>query len=132
MEHASSPSVDKLTQAARDALDVRRVFGEAYTSGETTVIPVAKVLGGSGMGFGGGGMPGAHRAHAPGADGDDGGLGEGAGGGFGARTKPVGAYVVRGDTVRWHPAIDLTRLATGGQLVMAIAILAWACSRRRR
>lgn len=140
MEHSASPSVDNLTQAARDALDVRRVFGEAYTSGDAMIIPVAKIMGGSGMGFGGGGMPGPakgtdaeHGAEDGKGDGHgDAGLGEGAGGGYGVRAKPLGVYEVKGGTIRFVPAIDVSRLATGGQILAGVAVIAWAFRRRRR
>ncbi|UNX54815.1 hypothetical protein MF406_00460 [Georgenia sp. TF02-10] len=118
MEHPGGASVDMVTGAAKDVLTVRRVFGEPYTSGDTTVIPVAKVMGGSGMGFGGGEGPSDQES------------GEGGGGGFGVRARPVGAYVVRGGEVHWRPSVDVNRLATGGQLVLAIAVLAWALRRR--
>nr|KEP23277.1 hypothetical protein DA06_10185 [Georgenia sp. SUBG003] len=125
-----------MTQAAKDALTVRRVFGEAYVSGDATVIPVAKVMGGSGMGYGG-----AHPGPG-GSDGEDAGVagdgrhaagmeGEGGGGGFGVRVKPAGVYVVRGGDVQWQPALDVNRLALGGQLLVAVAVLAWALRRRR-
>jgi len=121
-------SADQIIQAAKEALSVRRVFGEAYVSGDTTVIPVAKVTGGSGMGYGG-----AHPSELR-ADGEREGAGfegEGGGGGFGVRAKPAGVYVVRGGDVQWQPAIDVNRLALGGQLLVAVAVLAWAFRRRR-
>lgn len=106
-------------QAASDALHVRRVFGEAYESGDTLVIPVAKILGFSGMGYGTG---------APRQGGED----SGGGGGFTVRAKPVGVYTVRDGVVTWQPAMDLNRVILGGQLVGAVAVLAIARALRRR
>lgn len=88
----------------RDLVTVRRVFGEAYEVGDTTIIPVAKVGGGTG---GGGG--------------EDAGDGSGGfGGGFGVGAAPVGVYEVRDGAAEWKPAIDVNRLARGGQILAAI------------
>lgn len=124
MQTRGSTSVDLVTESAKDALTVRRVFGEAYVSGDTTVIPVAKVMGGSGMGYGGGARPDTAEADVGGVE------GEGGGGGFGVRAKPAGVYVVRGGDVQWQPALDVNRLALGGQILVAVAVLAWAFRRR--
>ncbi|MFC4556260.1 spore germination protein GerW family protein [Georgenia faecalis] len=117
--------------SARKAMSVRRVFGEAYQADGATIIPVAKVMGFSGMGFGGGalGTPSTEPASEP-----AGGEGSGGGGGFAVRTRPLGVYVVRGDRVRWQPSIDVNRAIIGGQAVGAIAVvsLSWALRRRRR
>ncbi|PFG38767.1 hypothetical protein ATJ97_1254 [Georgenia soli] len=145
---APAEQIMEVVRAARDILTVRRVFGEAYVSGETTVIPVAKVTGGSGMGYGGsqqeagddggsegavrdGGSEGAVRQAA--GSGSGGGFeGEGGGGGLGVRVEPLGVYVVRGGDVQWQPALDVNRLAIGGQMLVAVALLAWAFHRRGR
>jgi len=97
---------DVLSQA-RDAITVRRVFGEPYEKNGVTVIAVANVRGGAG---GGGGESPADNA-------------KGSGGGFGVIARPVGMYVIRGDKVTWEPALDVTRIAIGGQLLGAIALL---------
>lgn len=96
---------DVLSQA-RDAITVRRVFGEPYEKDGVTVIPAAGVRGG-----GGGGGESADSKES------------GSGGGFGLSARPVGAYVIRGDEVTWQPALDVTRIAIGGQLVGVIALL---------
>ena len=120
MELPGRKSVDLIAETARDVLSVRRVFGEAYTAGDVTVIPVAKVMGGSGMGFGTGYQAAAEVPE-----------GEGGGGGFGVRAKPAGVYVIQGDSVSWQPALDVNRMALGGQVLGAIAVLAWAWRSRR-
>ncbi len=116
-----------ITRAVRDLLTVRRVFGEAYERGGVLVIPVAKVLGGTGSGYGSG-------EGGDGADGKDAGYGsgEGGGGGFGVRVRPVGAYVVDDSGVHWRPALDLNRVILGGQLAAMVAVVAVSRAVRRR
>ena len=148
MAQPTAGNVNLPTETAREVLTVRRVFGEAYERDGVTVIPVAKVMGGSGMGFGSGamgkGQPGAGEQTAAGADqpavGEHGGRkrpgageGSGGGGGFGVRARPVGVYVVKDGKVSWQPALDLNRVILGGQIVATVAVLAlsWALRRRR-
>ena len=45
------PNVDEMLEGAREAMSVRRVFGEAYEENGVTVIPVASVRGGGGFGL---------------------------------------------------------------------------------
>ncbi|MBI3521851.1 MAG: sporulation protein [Chloroflexi bacterium] len=109
--------VNAVLSGARDAMSVKRVFGEAYEKDGVTVIPVAKVSGGGG----GGGGP---------AD-------TGGGAGFGLSARPVGVYVIRDGEVTWKPALDETRVALMGMLVPIIALLtlrsvAKAIFRKRR
>lgn len=153
MAQSTSGNVNLPTETAREVLTVRRVFGEAYERDGVTVIPVAKVMGGSGLGFGSGAMgkgrPGAgeerpagdrptageHAGHQrPGAgEGAGAGEGSGGGGGFGVRARPVGVYVVKDGKVSWQPALDLNRVILGGQIFAGVAVLAlsWALRRRR-
>lgn len=111
-------------RVARDLLTVRRVFGEPIQHGDVTLVPVARVSGGSGYGDGEGSVDG------PGGKGP--GAGSGSGGGFGVSVTPVGVYVVQGSDVTWQPAFDLNRVVLGGQVVGAIALLALARALRRR
>ena len=94
---------------ARDAITVKRVYGAPYEREGVTVIPAATVAGGGG---GGGGERSGET---------------GEGGGFGIGARPVGAYVIRGDEVRWEPAIDISRIATHAIAAAAIVavILGW-------
>lgn len=110
-------------EAARDVLSVRRVFGEPYQHGDATIIPVAKFLGGSGMGFGGG--TGPQYDDTP-----EGGEGFGGGGGFGAKARPVGVYVLRDGQVEFRPAFDLNRAILGAQIVAGVVALAIAWAHR--
>jgi uncharacterized spore protein YtfJ len=86
--------VQDVTAQARDAITVKRVYGKPYETNGVTVIPAARV---SGAGGGGGGE---------GRQGE----GSGSGSGFGLGARPVGAYVIRGDDVRWEPAIDVVQI----------------------
>lgn len=99
--------VDEVLEHAQDALTVKRVFGEPYEKDGMTVIPVAKVQGYAG---GGGG-------EAP--DGQ----GKGSGTGFGLAARPVGAYVIQGNDMTWRPAVDITRMILGAQVVAIVALL---------
>jgi uncharacterized spore protein YtfJ len=98
---------------ARDAITVKRVYGEPYERNGVTVIPAASVAGGGGGGSGEG--PTAGQI--------------GTGGGFGLGGRPVGAYVIKGDTVQWQPAVDVTRIATQAIALAAVGI--FLLSRRR-
>ena len=100
--------------AARDAITVKRVYGEPYERNGVVVIPAAAVHGGGGGGGGEG-------------DGQS-----GIGGGFGLRARPVGAYVIRGEQVSWEPAMDLNRVILGGQLLALATLLVVRSIARRR
>lgn len=102
---SDQPVLDGL-QRVRDAITVRRVFGDAYEPDGVTIIPVAHVRGGGG---GGGG-----ENHGEGAD------GSGFGTGFGINSRPVGAYEVRNGTVEFRPALDISGLLKGAQVLAAI------------
>jgi uncharacterized spore protein YtfJ len=97
---------DVLAQT-RDALTVKKVFGEPYEKNGVTMIPVARVQGGAG---GGGGV---------GPEGQ----GEGSGSGFGMNARPVGAFMIQGNEVSWRPAVDVTRIVLGCQVVAVVALL---------
>lgn len=99
--------VQEMLTEARDAMNVRRVYGEPFEKNGVTVLPAASVRGGGGGGSG------------EGPEGE----GKGTGGGFGLMARPVGAYVIRGEEVRWEPAVDATRMALMGQAVALIALL---------
>jgi uncharacterized spore protein YtfJ len=93
--------VDDLLQGARDAITVRRVYGEAIERDGVTVIPAAMVIGGGGGG------------------GDEAGNG---GGGFGLMARPIGAWSIRDGDVSWQPAVDLALLATIGGVTLLGAL----------
>ena len=108
--------VENLLAKAADHLSVRRAFGAAYEKDGMLIIPVAIVAGGGGGGTAltrrgdtpaGPGSPPGEGTAAHGAAPQDSGRTE-AGGGFGGLVLPSGAYVVKGDQVRWVPAVDVT------------------------
>ncbi len=105
--------IQQLVDGTRDALTVSRVFGEPIDRDGLTVVPVARVRGGAGGGDGDG--PG----------------GRGTGGGGGLIAEPVGVYVLRGQEVRWVPAVDFSRIALRGQIVALVALLTVRALARR-
>ncbi len=99
--------VRQTIEQAREAMSVRRVFGDPYEKNGVTVIPAARVQGGAG----GGGGEGPE------------GQGSGSGVGFGVNARPAGAFVIRGEEVDWRPAVDVNRVILGGQLIAVAALL---------
>ena len=127
-----------MTRAASDSMSVRRVFGEAYAHNGTWVVPVAKLVGGTGNGFGigtasGSGVPGrvpkTDETATRGLHGES--EGTGGGGGFGALVRPLGVYVIDDGGVHWRPAIDVNRAILGGQAVAIVISLSLAWVLRR-
>lgn len=102
--------VNEVLSNARDAISVKRVFGEPYERDGLTVIPAAVVGGGAGGGTG----------H------DDKGQ-EGEGGGFGVSGRPAGAYVIQDGQVSWRPAVDPNRIV----VMVGLAVIAYLLSRPR-
>jgi uncharacterized spore protein YtfJ len=92
-------------EAARDSITVKRVYSEPYERNGVTVISAAAVQGGGG---------GGGHTEDTASDG---------GGGFGLQARPVGAFVIRGNDVRWQPALDLNRVILGCQLLGLAAIV---------
>lgn len=103
---------DDVLRDLAERLGDHQVFGEPVRQGDTTLVPVASVRVGGGLGGGGA---------------------EGAGGGGGVVSRPVGAFSVKADgTVAWHPAVNVNRIVWGGQLALATAVVACAIAFRRR
>jgi uncharacterized spore protein YtfJ len=99
--------VEQLLERVSENVTVRRVFGEPIHHGDILIIPVARVRGGAGGGSGSG-------------PGDE---GSGSGGGGGFEAVPAGVYVVENDAVAWRPAVDVTRVVAGAQLVAIVLAL---------
>lgn len=97
--------VQELIAGARDAMTVKRVYGDPYEKNGMTIIPAAVVRGGGGAGG---------EEHA-----DD----KGQGGGFGLVARPSGAWIVDGEKATWKPAVDVNRIVLGGQIVALVAVL---------
>jgi uncharacterized spore protein YtfJ len=96
-------------RGVRDALTIGRVFGDPYEVDGLTVIPVARVTGGAG-----GGAGESSEGDTPGA---------GFGTAFGMEARGIGVYQVRDGEVTWKPAVDVTRIAKGGQVLTGIALV---------
>jgi hypothetical protein len=137
-EEALAMDVGDLLAKAGDNFSVRRAFGAAYEKDGILIIPVAIVAGG------GGGGTARPRGDKP-AAGPDGppeaGLtvrdatpqdpeGMDAGGGFGGLVLPAGAYVVKGDQVRWVPAVDVTIVVLASLSLVRVLARAWSRQRR--
>jgi uncharacterized spore protein YtfJ len=90
-----------------------QVFGPPVTQDGVTLIPVAEVRGGGGIG----------GRTKPGVAGN---------GGFGMVAKPIGAWVINDGKVRWEPALDLNRIILAGHVVVIVALLTLRRLLRRR
>ena len=97
--------VDALVAKTQEGLTAGRCFGPVIERDGKLVIPAAFVIGGGGGGGGEGPTEGS-----------------GSGGGFFSVSWPLGAYVIRGDQVRWVPAIDATRVAIAAFAVARLAV----------
>jgi uncharacterized spore protein YtfJ len=100
--------VHEVLNHARDAMTVKRVFGDPYEKDGLTVIPVANVMGGAG---GGGGSSAGVPAGTGDAVATDGAPESGYGIGYGLRATPAGVYVIKDGEVEWKPALDVNRVA---------------------
>jgi len=132
--------VENLLAKTSDNLSVRRAFGTAYEKDGMLIIPVAVVAGGGGAGTSrtrrgnSAARPGTspeEDATADGATPQDSGPMD-AGGGFGGLVLPSGAYVVKGDQVRWVPAVDVTIVAVASLILVQVLARTWARRQRRR
>lgn len=85
----------ELLSEVKDAITVKRVYGDPIEKDGMTVIPVAFVRGGGG----------------------------GSGSGFGVSARPAGVYVIKDGDVVWRPAFDLGRTILWGQLTGIALIL---------
>ena len=103
-------NLQELVGTAKDAVTVKRVFGEPFEKNGVTVITAAAVKGGVGGGTG-------HDKEGQ----------EGEGGGFGMAAKPAGAYVIKGDQVTWRPAVD----PNGVIVVIGAVVIAFLITRAR-
>jgi hypothetical protein len=130
--------VENLLVKASDQLSVRRAFGTAYEKDGMLIIPVAIVAGGGGGGSARTGHGNsAARLGGPPEEGpvvhdtapQDAGRMD-AGGGFGGLVLPSGAYVVKGDQVRWVPAVDATIVVLASLSLVRVLARTWI--RRRK
>ncbi len=114
MTEPTPDTEDVLLQLA-DRLQEHQVFGPPIQRDGVTVVPVAHVRAGGGLG--GAAHRGPHETN----------------GGFGFVARPAGAWIVQDSgAVRWQPAVDFTRLALFGQLTTAAALVLLGVMKRRR
>lgn len=106
--------IDELLSRTRESLHAKMVYAEPYEKDGLTVIPAAVVLGGGG-----------------GGKGEDATKGKGEGAGFGLMARPAGAFIIENGTVRWQPALDVTRLIGAG-VIVALALARRFRRRRAR
>jgi uncharacterized spore protein YtfJ len=97
-------NVDEMLTGVRDAMTVKRVYGDPIERDGILIIPAAKVGGGGGGG----------------GDSENNG-----GGGFGITARPVGAFVVRDGNVEFEPAVDVNRVVGLGVLAFIVAVWSW-------
>ncbi|MGB9373106.1 MAG: spore germination protein GerW family protein [Jiangellales bacterium] len=105
--------VARMLEVARDQMTVGRVFGDPIEKDGVTLVPVAMVMGGVGGG------EGSSEQHD-----------QGEGGGYGILARPLGVYVIGGDTVRFKPVINADRVLTSAAVLAAGVLVARALGRR--
>ena len=115
-------AIDVVAQA-REALSVKRVFGEPYQRNGITLIPVARIK--------------EHVAHLPVPRGEAGPLRAvpslfGRGADVRMSAKPLGVYVLRGDRVTFKPVSDARCVMCMGGALAVLSLLAARSVRRRR
>ena len=118
-----------IAQLLERSLSIRHVYGEPVNHGDTTVIPVARVV--YAFGAGGGQAPGRPRkkgsVDSP-PDIDTRPDVQGAGGGGGVRMTPVGALEIGPQGTRFIRCHPLTPWLSAGALGL---VTGWLLGRRR-
>jgi uncharacterized spore protein YtfJ len=114
--YGSEMDIQELLSKVTDNLTVGRVFGEPVQHGDILVVPVARIRGGAGGGNGTGATEDLSNS----------------GGGGGFEATPVGVFVLKNGSAEWHPALDVTRIAIGGQVVAVVLALVLRSILRRR
>jgi len=98
---------------AKESLGSKGVYGTPYEKNGVTIIPAARIMGGAGGGEGPVPTEGAEEGGR-----EPGFISTASGGGFGVSGQPTGAFVIKGNEVRWVPAVDVNRLMFGFQIVL--------------
>jgi uncharacterized spore protein YtfJ len=101
-------------EEARKTANWRAAFGEPHVVGDKTIIPVAQITYGFGLGYGsGGGSPAVEQPSSadevPSEEPPEGG-----GGGGGTQVRPLGTIVVAPDCVYVEEAMDSTKVSLAG------------------
>ena len=106
--------IDEMITEAKASMGAGLVFGQPYEKNGVTVIPAVRVMGGVGGGEG----------QATEGEGDSAKqMPSGYGAGYGMMGRPAGALVVKGEDVKWLPAIDVNRMMLGFQVVAIVFLL---------
>jgi len=103
------------------------IFGDAVTSGERSVIPVARLAWGGGGGMGSGAAGGAETEST--TEEEMRGEGEGMGFGFGVRARPIGYIELTPEAATYKPIIDWGMLAIVGAVVSGLFAITVAARR---
>jgi uncharacterized spore protein YtfJ len=106
-----------LFEAKKDAASWRAVFGEPLTQGDTTIIPVASVSYGMGLGVGYSDMEQDEAEEDPRQG--------GGGGGIGGFSKPVAVIVVTPERTTIRPVLDRSKVIMAGMFTAAWIVLCW-------
>lgn len=109
-------------ERVRDTAQWRAAFGEPQVFEDRTVIPVAQVGYGFGLGFG-------HPAEIPEDEAVLAAEGQGGVGG-GAMSRPLGAIVVSDDDVYFEEAVDANKIALAGILLAGVIVVQAAATLR--
>ena len=132
--------VENLLAKTSDSISVRRAFGTAYEKDGMLIMPVAMVAGGGGAGIASPrrrnsaarpDSPPGESVMADDAIPQDSGRMD-ASGGFGGLVLPSGAYVVKGDEVRWVPAVDVTIVVLASLSLVRVLVRTWTRRRSHR
>lgn len=105
-------------EKTRESANWQAAFGTPQKVENKTIIPVAQAGYGFGLGFGSQSMPPEAAGEGEPAPG-----GEGGGGGGGASSRPLGAIVIEGETVRFEPTMDMSKIALAGIALTAFLVL---------
>jgi uncharacterized spore protein YtfJ len=118
---ASTEEMVRRIGTIQDEVGASACFGAPVERDGHTIIPVARVSFGYGMGFGGGsggkGVPGDFSDAQT-----EGGEGGGGGGGGGGSSTPVAIIDITDNDVRISPINDSTRIALSGTMFAAWAV----------
>lgn len=109
-------------ERVRDTAQWRAAFGEPVVVEDKTVIPVAQVAYGFGLGFG-------HPSEVPDEEAVLAAEGQGGVGG-GAMSRPLGALVVSEDGVYFEETVDAEKISMAGILLAGVIVVQAAATLR--
>jgi len=104
-----------LFETRKEAASWKAVFGEPQTQGDTTIIPVASVTYGVGLGVG---MAGVEESEEDAEQ-------VGGGGGIAGSSKPVAVIVVTPEKTTVRPVLDRSMVLIAGMVTVAWIMACW-------